>query len=269
MTTTETWRLYIEKTSGRPIRPLLAEALGLAGRPGRAIELGSGAGNEVAHLLRAGWEVLAVDREEVALEAARHLAAEAGAADALETLCCDLADLSLPSESADIIHASFSLFFTSPPAFPALWVQIRGALSEGGLFAGQLLGVRDEWATGPDPLVAHTRPQVDALLRGWQVLRCDEVDDVRPMAIGGEKRWHPMGCLVPSWEEKTPTMKELRGWMAPLVVGNQKVAPMIAGNVKRRFSLSSQIRKLTRPLRRRKKKPESISETEPDAGSKT
>ena len=84
-----------------------------------------------------------------------------------------------------------------------------------------------------------------------------------------EKRWHPMGCLVPSWEEKTPTMKELRGWMAPLVVGNQKVAPMIADNVKRRFSLSSQIRNLTRPLCRRKKKPESKPEIKPDGGSKT
>ena len=51
-----------------------------------------------------------------------------------------------------------------------------------------------------------------------------------------------------------PTMKELRGWTAPLVAGNQKVAPMIAENVKRRFSLKSQLRKLTRPLRRRKKK---------------
>jgi len=70
----------------------------------------------------------------------------------------------------------------------------------------------------------------------------------------GEKRWHTMECLVPSWEEKTPTMKELRGWTAPLVAGNQKVAPMIAENVKRRFSLKSQLRKLTRPLRRRKKK---------------
>ena len=78
----------------------------------------------------------------------------------------------------------------------------------------------------------------------------------------GEKRWHTMECLVPSWEAKTPTMKELRGWMAPLVVGNQKVAPMIADNVKRRFSLSSQLRKLTRPLRRpKKKKPVAESET--------
>ncbi|HCL25778.1 MAG TPA: hypothetical protein DHW65_05465, partial [Dehalococcoidia bacterium] len=76
----------------------------------------------------------------------------------------------------------------------------------------------------------------------------------------GEKRWHPMGCLVPSWEEKTPTMKELRSWMAPLVAGNQKVAPVIADNVKRRFSLKAQYRKLTRPLRRRKKKPEPKAE---------
>ena len=70
----------------------------------------------------------------------------------------------------------------------------------------------------------------------------------------GEKRWHPMECLVPGWEEKTPTMKELRGWTAPLVAGNRKVAPMIAENVKQRFSLSGQFRKLTRPLRLRKKK---------------
>ena len=71
-----------------------------------------------------------------------------------------------------------------------------------------------------------------------------------------------MACLVPSWEEKTPTMKELRGWMAPLVVGNRKVAPIIADNVKRRFNLSGQFRKLTRPLHSRKKKPEAKPEAE-------
>jgi myo-inositol-1(or 4)-monophosphatase len=71
----------------------------------------------------------------------------------------------------------------------------------------------------------------------------------------GEKRWHPMECLVPSWGGKSPTMKELRGWVAPLVAGNPKVAPLIADNVKRRFSISSQFGKLTSPLRRKKNKP--------------
>ena len=79
----------------------------------------------------------------------------------------------------------------------------------------------------------------------------------------GEKVWHPMESLIPSWETKTPTMKELRNWMAPLVVGNPKVAPLIADNVKRRFSLKAQFRKVTRPLRRRKKqKPAAKPETE-------
>ncbi len=86
------------------------------------------------------------------------------------------------------------------------------------------------------------------------VLAVQEAGGTVMTRFRGEKRWHPMECLVPSWEEKTPTMKELRAWTAPLVAGNQKVAPMIAENVKRRFSLSAQVRKLPRPLRRRKKK---------------
>jgi hypothetical protein len=59
--------------------------------------------------------------------------------------------------------------------------------------------------------------------------------------------------------------------MAPLVAGNQKVAPMIADNVKRRFSLSGQLRKLTRPLRKRNKKPEAKpeAETKPEPETKT
>ena len=32
----------------------------------------------------------------------------------------------------------------------------------------------------------------------------------------GERQWHPIDSFVPSWEEKTPTMKELRAWVAPL-----------------------------------------------------
>jgi len=81
----------------------------------------------------------------------------------------------------------------------------------------------------------------------------------------GEKSWHPMENLIPSWEEKTPTMKELRNWMAPLVAGNQKVAPVIADNVRRRFSISSQVRKLTKPLRAKKKK----SVVKPEAETKS
>ena len=62
-----------------------------------------------------------------------------------------------------------------------------------------------------------------------------------------EKRWHPLESLVPSWEDKPPSVKELRGWAAPLVAGNQKVAPLIADNMRRRFHVS-----MNPPWRRRR-----------------
>ena len=65
----------------------------------------------------------------------------------------------------------------------------------------------------------------------------------------GERQWHPIDSFVPTWEEKTPTMKELRAWVAPLVAGNQHLAPLIANNVRRRFSLRAKLRPVARVLR--------------------
>ena len=67
----------------------------------------------------------------------------------------------------------------------------------------------------------------------------------------GERHWRPLDSFVPSWDEKTPTMKELRAWTAPLVAGNRHLAPLIANNVRRRFSLRAKLRPLTKPFRRR------------------
>ena len=69
----------------------------------------------------------------------------------------------------------------------------------------------------------------------------------------GEKQWHQLESLVPTWETILPTMKELRNWMAPLVAGNRQVAPMIAGNIRPRFRPLAKLRHLSRRLRPRKR----------------
>ncbi len=58
--------------------------------------------------------------------------------------------------------------------------------------------------------------------------------------LAGRKQWHPMDSLVPTWDEKPPTMAELRKWVAPLVAANPTLAPLIAHNLHQR----------RRPLRR-------------------
>ena len=58
--------------------------------------------------------------------------------------------------------------------------------------------------------------------------------------LAGRRQWHPMDSLVPTWDEKPPTMAELRKWVAPLVAANPTLAPLIAHNLHQR----------RRPLRR-------------------
>ena len=58
--------------------------------------------------------------------------------------------------------------------------------------------------------------------------------------LSGRKQWHPMDSPVPTWDEKPPTMDELRKWVAPLVAANPTLAPLIAHNLHQR----------RRPLRR-------------------
>ena len=69
----------------------------------------------------------------------------------------------------------------------------------------------------------------------------------------GERQWHPIESFVPTWDEKTPTMKELRAWVAPLIAGNNHLAPLIANNVRGRFSLRAKLRPVARALRGKKK----------------
>ena len=67
----------------------------------------------------------------------------------------------------------------------------------------------------------------------------------------GEKSWHPLDSLVPAWDEKPPSLKELRRWVAPLVAGNPDLAPLIAHNLRPRFRPVVQAKRLARKLRRK------------------
>ena len=64
--------------------------------------------------------------------------------------------------------------------------------------------------------------------------------------LPGVRRWQPLDRLVPSWEDKPPTMKELRRWAAPLVAGNKQVAPLLAANLRSRSRPVASLKRLVR-----------------------
>ena len=70
--------------------------------------------------------------------------------------------------------------------------------------------------------------------------------------LAGRKEWHTMDSLVPTWDEKPPTMAELRKWVAPLVAANPTLAPLIAHNLhQRRRPIRRMVRRVKRALGRR------------------
>ena len=169
------WSRYF-RLAGFEARPTLIEAAGRFAAPGLAVDLGAGTGRDTLELLRRGWKV---DRDRRASRRrstgspsspGRTPTASKGGVGRFE-------DATWPA--CDLLNASFSLPFTPPDAFPALWQRIVDSIVPGGRFSGQFFGDRDEWArTG---LVVQTRARGrsaagavrDRELRGVRAGRAD------------------------------------------------------------------------------------------------
>lgn len=186
------WAGYYDKTATRPPRETVRAALDGFARPGRALDLGCGAGRDTIEMLRRGWRVLAVDAEAealAALAARPDLSPEWRAR--LETVQARFEDFAPPA--ADLVVSSFALPLCPPAAFDALWQRLRAALAPGGRLAVHLYGPEDDWAADPARgagMSFHDRAAVDRLLAGLAVemRREERSDSVTPR--GRAKHWH-------------------------------------------------------------------------------
>jgi SAM-dependent methyltransferase len=180
-----TWSDYYEQNEGREPRELLIDVLGSYDRPGRAIDLGCGAGIDTLAMLSRGWRVFATDAEREAIDRLRARVPE-DLAERLETHVSPMEEVELPS--ADLLFASFSLFFCDPARFPDVWRRIGAALAGGGRFVGELLGDRDTWAPEAD-MSSFAESQARTLFDGWTIERFDEEEEDGE-ACSGPKHWH-------------------------------------------------------------------------------
>jgi SAM-dependent methyltransferase len=187
------WAGYYAWSAGRKPRPLLlaaCEELG-TGQDRMAIDLGCGEGTDALELLARGWLVMAVDVEPAGLALLR-ARIPPPAAGRIRVLRASFTEADLPC--AYLIHAGYRLPFCPPQECPALWARIRQALAPGGVFAGQLFGIRDTWADDPD-LTFHTRHQVEVMLDGLDILRLEETER-DGHAFSGPKHWHTLDILA-------------------------------------------------------------------------
>ena len=188
MTEDHRWQEYYQKLQGRAPRPLLLEVLAYypnASNQRTAIDLGCGDGTEAALLLERGWNVLAVDGQQAAIE---HLMEKVSAENKsqLQTQVAQFSEADLTP--ADLVHASFSVPFCEPEHFPGFWDKIVAVIKPGGRFAGQFFGVKDSWADNSD-MTFHTEDQVRLLFDEFEIESFQEHDE-DGSSSSGPKHWH-------------------------------------------------------------------------------
>ena len=191
MTDPAYWARYYAVTGERPAWQTVRRAIELFAAEGpagplSAVDLGCGAGRDTRELLRAGWRVLAVDREEGAI-AAVEAATEPHLRAALEVRVADLADVDVPP--CDLVNASLSLPFLPPDAFWATWERILAALPVGGRFAAMLFGDHDGSATDPS-MTCLPPAEVRARLGSFQIEHWVDSEEDTTTALGEPHHFH-------------------------------------------------------------------------------
>lgn len=177
------WKRFIAATTGQPAWPELVRAAAMFERSGEAVDVGAGAGRDTIHLLSRGWRVTAVDSSPSAVQALRRIHADG------VTVVASTAQDFVPS-SYDLVNAQYALPFIGRPHFEQTIVRLRDSVRAEGVMCATFFGLRDEWNQPGSELAFSTRPEIDAMFDGWQIVELDETEEDGNTADGSPKHWH-------------------------------------------------------------------------------
>lgn len=176
MTTTEASRFWdghhAARLPGGEPRPNVRLTEAVTGwAPGRALDLGSGAGGDALWLARRGWRVTAADISAVALGRLARLAREAGLGDRITGERHDLA-VTFPAGAFDLVSAHY-LHTSFPLPRDTVLRRAAQALAPGGRLLVVEHGSVAPWSWNREPGPPLRVPPLDPEV--WTVERADAV----------------------------------------------------------------------------------------------
>ncbi|MCL2226679.1 MAG: class I SAM-dependent methyltransferase [Oscillospiraceae bacterium] len=181
------WPEFIKRTLDTPPRWMMKKTLELFGDfAGHAVDLGCGSGIDTIELAERGWTVYAVDSTPDGFANIMSKLPEDKQAK-VKCIQADFEHMAIPE--ADLIYSVFSLPFCKPEHFGAFWEKIVSAIKPGGRFAGNLFGVKDEWAYMSDATFI-TKEQFDELFKDFTIEHFREQYSEGPSVLVPTKLWH-------------------------------------------------------------------------------
>lgn len=177
---------YYENTKNSVPNKNVREFIELKLEKGNAIELGCGAGRDTKFLLEEGWNVIAIDREEVSKIITEKLNKEE-----LNRFRFQKQEFeSLELEKTNLIVANFSLPFCNKNKFYDMWSKIKDSILPNGYFIGNLFGINDEWAKNKNDMTFLSKEEVINLFNELEIISFKEIEKDMRTGLGNTKHWH-------------------------------------------------------------------------------
>ena len=107
-------------------------------KPGDAVELGCGAGNDTIYLIRHNWKVLSIDKENVEERIAKRLNEDELKNFKFENQKFEELEL----EKNNLVVANYSLPFCNKNCFEKLWKKIISSIATDGYFVGNFFRIK-------------------------------------------------------------------------------------------------------------------------------
>jgi SAM-dependent methyltransferase len=180
------WNTYYKKHSVRNPREQTVRAAALCSEKEHALDIGAGTLVESVFLLENGFKkVTAVDSSPETATFAEGLDSER-----FSLQISSYQDFEFPKHKYDLVNAQFALPFYGEKDFGIFIEKIKDSLKPGGIFAGQLFGIRDGWNIESTKLAFQTNEEALHLLSGLELIEFIEEEKEGTTAAGKSKHWH-------------------------------------------------------------------------------
>ena len=152
-----------------------------------AVDLGCGAGRDTLYLIKNGFKVLAIDKEDTSKIISKKLNSEE--LKRFKFKCQAFEDVEIKENN--LLVANFSISFCNRNYFKTFWNKIGNSILENGYFVGTFFGLNDSWTKTKKDMVFLTKEEVlDLFKNNFEIIFFKEVEKDEKTVLGVMKHWH-------------------------------------------------------------------------------
>lgn len=177
---------YYKNTENALPHELTKEFIKLGIQPSKGIELGAGAGRDSIYLIRNGWDMTCIDKENTEELIKNKL--NNSEINKFNFRVTTFEQLELDKNK--LILANYSLPFCNKYKFKEVWDKIVESIEIDGYFVGNFFGVNDSWKSIKEKMTFLEDKEVKELFNNFEIVKFEEIEKDGITGMGKTKHWH-------------------------------------------------------------------------------